>query len=171
MLMNKIANAKNILSLVVHRILLVFMVLFGLILSTLAASNIYTNISSKGWPTVPGVIVGTEVIKTNGRGQCHMWPKWTYVYTVDGRQYAGHNRTFRNEKCYLFREGAEDALASNPVGTYVSIIYDPKYPKTSAMEFSDGIDAIQWIFCFGGILLIFSGIDLLFFHGNFFRGK
>lgn len=113
---------------------------------------------SKTWPITAGIVIAAEIDMSAGRYSAHYQPHVTYVYTVNGESYAGHvpragGYSFGSETV------ADYLLAQYPVGSTVSVHYDPDEPSRAVLE--PGGDAGWRLFAGAGVVSGIIGVVLL----------
>lgn len=114
---------------------------------------------AKGWPTVPGRVVGgsihTRVISlSRGRGVTY-GVIVEYEYELAGWRYRGTRFSLSGPEYVSFEGRAKRRLARYPVGTPVTVSYDPAKPGEGVISLSaPAIFVFRFIFWF---MLIFAG--------------
>ena len=113
---------------------------------------------SATWPTADGVVVTAEVVERSSRGGDEFEPRIAYAYVVTGRPYTGHVVRSGGFE-YGNRARAEAKLAEYPVGSAVTVRYDPGDPGRAVLEPGGGGD--WWLFTGAGIASAVTGAFLL----------
>jgi len=107
---------------------------WGLWQGTIATQN---SLASTRWPSVSGVITTSQVAHHQSQDPNSIDTQYeadiTYEYTVDGRKLTGHTVGF-GDIASSDRRPAEAAVARYPVGTKVTVHYDPENPEIAALE-------------------------------------
>jgi hypothetical protein len=90
------------------------------------------------WPTTRGIILSSEVVAVPMAGRAMLTPALTYSYQVAGQ--ALESRGLRiGAPPYFSRPAKARALAAKyPVGSQVTVHYDPAAPTRTALDLSIG---------------------------------
>ena len=108
----------------------------GLILLLYISLNIYLGISSKKWPTVPGVIESIDIIEVknpnSSANRVFYHPHVQYTYEVNSKKYlsksidsriaGSRNKQSIEDIVSHFKEGAETTIYYNPYLYSVSFL-------------------------------------------------
>lgn len=113
--------------------------------------------ASQNWPSTAGQITDARVshstrTDSDGDTTTTYTPHVEYVYQVGGQEYRGKNITFGFTQGYGSPGKAQEALARYPVGSQVSVYYDPSQPGESVLERKAGGFTLSLII--GGIFLV-----------------
>ncbi len=125
--------------------LLVFIGLWGGLIGTfdyMAVRAIQRQSVSQAYPTAPGRVIGSRVSVFHGRRSVTYSPVVTYEYHVNGQTY--HSTQIRagmwggSDKA-----GAERAVRAHPVGSSVTVHYNPADPSDALLE--PGVRGGDWL--------------------------
>ncbi len=116
-----------------------FMLLLGVLLTlgglhflARAAANVLRARRSRSWPQVHGIVTGHELRRPLGNGQGIASPRVQYEYSCDGTLYRNDEIMFGGHAPYGSAL-AQAVLDRYPIGSAVSVIYDPQNPRRSAL--------------------------------------
>jgi hypothetical protein len=99
----------------------------------LAVRNLMKGIASRGWSQTTGTISRAFVlVETDPEGNKGFTPSIEFEYVVEGNRYKG-SRLRYGQVGSSNRERAERTIAGYPVGTSVSVFFDPRNPKDSVL--------------------------------------
>jgi len=95
--------------------------------------------ASQRWPATTGKITNAQVeysssIDTEGDSRDSYSPRVSYEYQALGQTYTGTKISFGFSKSYGSRRQAEDELARYPLGSQVTVYYDPSNPAEAVLE-------------------------------------
>lgn len=94
---------------------------------------VYSHIE-QGWSSTKGRIETIRVDSITLRGGTKWYPVWSYSYAVDGTQYnAGSTDLTAHYQVSVFNS-ANIAERQRPVGTEVTVFYDPNAPQHSVLD-------------------------------------
>lgn len=126
-------------------------VIAGVVLAYFAFGRVTDGLAQREWPTVPGVIVSSEVT-----GERSFVPRIEYTYQVGSETYTASS----DRQVPLFggkrktREVAEKVAAEYLPGMEVSVYYDPLDPSRSTIlaepRWNDFAQTGLGLFLFGG---------------------
>lgn len=113
----------------------------GVALALVALNRYFNGQEVKNWPRAQGVITQSEVYRHETRSSetnmtnVSFGLRCSYDYEVEGFPYTGHNICY-GENLWLHRDikRAQAEAAKYPVGAKVSVYYNPKNPKSAALE-------------------------------------
>jgi hypothetical protein len=105
---------------------LIFLIIFPFALYK-AWKNVQTARASTSWPTVPGIITGSETAKVMFRRQ----PRITYSYSVNGAPFTSQRVSFAGG--YKPKD-VDPVLNRYPVGGEVRVAHDPQNPAEATLE-------------------------------------
>ena len=128
---------------------------------------LHLRIQAKGkkaqaWPTTAGTVTGSAVMTIPVMGSPMLTPAVTYSYQVGGQ--AMESAALRLGEPPAFNKPAKaEALAARyPVGSQVTVHYDPAAPEMAALDLKVGEGYVPlMVYSFGGTLLalgIFSAV-------------
>lgn len=93
--------------------------------------------ASRSWPTVPGVVERSEVVRSTGGTGTNRSSGYrarvVYRYEFEGRIRSGDRLTI-GERIAKTRGHAESIAAQHPVGAAVAVHVDPTDPTASVLE-------------------------------------
>jgi hypothetical protein len=98
---------------------------------------------SLSWPATIGTVSestvkqGSSVLMSsdeNGESSPVYTAEVSYSYQVGGVEYTSKRVTFGGSKSYSKRESAEKEAALYPVGTQLTVYYNPKNPKEAVLD-------------------------------------
>jgi hypothetical protein len=118
-------------------------------------------VRSTGWPTATGKVLSSEVEHRFGKGP-HFTARVRYEYQADGQRLEGSEIHFAQRR-FRFESGAEQVISRYPVGSTVTVHYDPDEPETAVLETSQGDAYLSVLWGLGFLLVPF----LMYFQ--FFR--
>jgi hypothetical protein len=91
------------------------------------------------WPTVPGIVSGSRLLRRWGLGDgvwiAGLWyvPEVSYRYDVGERSFAA-KRVYLSETGFPKLRAAREVIARYPKGAGVLVHYDPSNPKRACLE-------------------------------------
>ena len=91
--------------------------------------------SAQSWPSTSGVVLSSSVqVRRSNRSRSE-YPVVVYQYEVNGKSYQGQ-RIKAGDKFMSIRISGETqaTVARYPVGSRVTVYYDPNNPSESALE-------------------------------------
>ncbi len=112
---------------------------------------------SKQWPSIEGEIVKSR----RGLGRNDPLPDIEFRYTVQGRTYA-KTQEFSADLT-PDEEFTDNFLKKYPVGTSVTVYYDPYDPEQATLE--KGFISGNWMVFALGVGVTLFGVLSLIFHG------
>ena len=83
--------------------------------------------ASVAWPSVPGVVAFSGMVRDTGGDSDSFTPVVTYSYTVNGQMLQSSRVRFSPVK-------SKKILALYPVGNRVQVFFDPQRPSTAVLE-------------------------------------
>ncbi|MHC5115056.1 MAG: DUF3592 domain-containing protein [Planctomycetota bacterium] len=90
---------------------------------------------SRSWPSVPGIVGCADVVAScSGTGTKIYEAKIEYDFEVGGESYRSHTVCVGGELNTSCRDRAETRCAKYPVGTPVTVYYDPAEPGVCCLE-------------------------------------
>ena len=104
---------------------------------------IYTAISSKSWPTVPGEIFDAQVERTSSRWLGRYQATVTFGYKVDGQSYTSTRLTHGDPERFSDSVKASMEARRYVPGTPVDVHYHPKDPKVAVLQ--TGSTGSNWL--------------------------
>jgi hypothetical protein len=119
--------------------IIVLKTIFGICLLIIAIFKTYLLISSSSWNRVMGEVIKSATIHDHRR---NLWPKISYKYEVNGKQYFG-NRINAGGVCniYGWNQGIHDLIDAYPVKSQIPVYYHPKWPILSCLK-KEGLPSI-----------------------------
>lgn len=92
--------------------------------------------ASAGWPTVQGTVTHSEVTRhtstSKGRTRTSYNARIEFDYEIDGVRHHGNRRTYRVTSSS--QSGAQEAVDRYPVGSTVTVSYDPDDRTRAVLE-------------------------------------
>ena len=125
----------------------------GIVVLISGLDDVVHAMRSATWPTTKGKVLTSEVEHTFGKGP-HFMPVVSFEFQAGGQRYESTTRHFGQHKLRL-ASSADDVIRSYPIGSEVTVHYDPDEPATAALETSrsDAYRAVLW--ALGWLLLPF----------------
>ena len=122
----------------------------------------YAN-TSKGWPSVPGIITKSEISIWRSDSKTHYQTDIAYAYSVDGKKYTSSKITVGDPPLDNNVAPAKRLQTKYPVNKEVTVYYDPELPDSSALEPGTKtgdylLAVIAAIFFFVGLIALFQGM-------------
>jgi hypothetical protein len=122
--------------------------------------------ASVDWPTVQGKVRSAEVLRETKRDTSSSTrresttyrPDIVYDYEVNGTPYSGNRVGVLHVGSSNPRK-AEDVVARYPVGSEVTVFYDPSDPQTAVLE--PGVSWFSYMPIVGGTVFVLAGILML----------
>jgi hypothetical protein len=116
------------------------------------------------WPSTEGIVRGTEVLETSGfgtKGGSVFQPVITYEYSVGGVSHTG--KRIKLVDISSSSRYAHRVVARYPVGTGVTVYYDPDSPQDAVLQRGNdgntlGVPAV-------GIFFVLVGAGICFGYG------
>ena len=130
---------------------------------------------ARNWPTVPGRIVSGSIAMRSislPRGRSYTYgANIGYEYEVGGRRYRSDRYSLSGQHQFSFEGRAKRLLAKFPVGTPVTVSYDPAKPEAGVISLSaPAIFVLRFVFWFVLALATWLiGAPLVFEPGIFGR--
>lgn len=140
----------------------------GLFALTWGIRGLHAAVTSKDWPTTEGTVVRSELEKhrkkggvasTQRKNRFSYRPQVHYEFMVDGQSYTGSRLTF-SDYSTSNEDQMQAVIAPYPVGTKVSVYYDPNKPSECTLETGFGWTPVA--ITGAGCLLSFIGGLALF---------
>jgi hypothetical protein len=100
----------------------------------------------KNWASTDGTIEAAYVHEAMGR-HINWETGWTYSYSVNGRKYEAKSTALSNAYfVHMFGSGsqAEGDEYTRPVGSTVSVYYDPLEPQRSVLDLATD-SSLEWL--------------------------
>lgn len=134
--------------------------LFGLLFAGLGLLLNGAGLESENWPTVEGTITVSRVRSYEDSDQNTMYEADVeYDYIAKDRRLTG-NRITAIAVANSSRRVIEDLIAPYPVGSAVTVYYDPDNPERSVLETGGG--EFSWVFvAFGGFFAALGAVIAL----------
>ncbi len=89
---------------------------------------------STNWPTTPGIVTESYVLRNNEEEGTFYIPRIHYRYRVNGKEYLGTRITTGQGSESLDREAAAKIVAQYPEGSRVTVYHHPRRPGYSVLE-------------------------------------
>lgn len=114
----------------------------GLFALTWGIQGVLASLASKDWPTAEGTVTQSELEKqrkkggaasTQRRNRFTYTPRVTYEFSVEGKSYTGTRLSF-SDYATSNEEQMQQVIAPYPVGTSVTVYYDPDKPTECALQ-------------------------------------
>jgi len=123
-----------------------FTVWFGLALRKMVSQ-------AKGWPTVSGTIVESDVetfwensdVDPPHQPTRHYQPAIRYQYEVDGKTYHGDRITIGTRMSSNILQSAKRRAAQYPVGKKVEVFYNPEKPAEAVLFPGSSTHVLPWL--------------------------
>ncbi len=117
---------------------------------------------SATWPTVEGRVVETQVHRCDDSEGPFFCPQVRYAYLVMGRTYTGEQISFSMPPEFTSHEGAKAFLDRYPVGSKVTVFYNPNDPAEAVLS-RDASGMVLYfilglIFLPGGLMMLAYGL-------------
>ncbi len=113
--------------------------IFGYVVFTETQRTV-RRIQSTQWPTTLGTVVASELNYSVSRGRPSSTPRYahlaevTYTYTVNGVTFQATDQYHLPNDSDANEQRARDYLARFPVGTEVSVAYQPANPALATID-------------------------------------
>ena len=114
---------------------LIFLVGFGIFFYRRYQQGNAARASAQSWPSTSGIVLTSSVqVRRSNRSRSE-YPVVVYQYGVNGKSYQGQ-RIKASDKFMSVRVfgEAQATVARYPVGSRVTVYYDPNNPSESALE-------------------------------------
>jgi hypothetical protein len=135
---------------------MIFMII-GLVLLFIYFRNLVKVRASQAWPTIQGIVIQSWVRKSSstdddGSVSYSYYPEVHYQYQVMGTEYQGNQIAF-GPKVGGNRSRAEKKIAKYPVGSSLTVYYQPDNPDIAVLERS-----LSNLLLVMGIIFFLAGI-------------
>jgi hypothetical protein len=98
--------------------------------------------AAKEWPSAEGTVASARVERSTSssgsgsrrRRRTTYTPKLSYTYAVEGRPYTSTRIAFGGTRSYSSSSAAEGFVNRHPVGSKVTVYYNPGDPAESTLE-------------------------------------
>ena len=136
----------------------------GLILLAVSAINLQKAQATKGWPSVSGKILRSQIVpveKIREKKQKLVLyrPEMAYSYSVGGKEYVAE--TIRTDlQSQSNPADLKRLLDTYPVGQTVAVFYNPANPAEAVLEPGDNPQTKSLLGC-GIVLAVVAGIMLV----------
>jgi len=156
-------------SLVCARLILAFVTAtIGILLLVYGAKGFLLERSQSSWPRTDGIVRSVRITSSDGKAGRLWCPEWRYEYAVDDRRYFSRRAAFGTFACKHQQSQAELQASTRPVGSPVSVIYEPGNPRNAALEVTQDGGAFHWFLVASGGAFLFLGLAML--HPASWRG-
>lgn len=116
--------------------------------------------ASVGWPSVEGRVINTYLEEyRDAEQEVSYTPRIIYEYRLDGQTYTSQQIAFGIEQSYGSQNRAGDVLDEFPVGSPVTVYYDPDNPGNAVLDRSTGRNTFFIIL--GGALTLWGTVSLV----------
>lgn len=114
----------------------------GLFALTWGIQGVLASLASKDWPTAEGTITQSELEKRRKKGgaasnqrrnRFTYTPRVTYEFIVEGQTYTGTRLSF-SDYATSNEDQMQQVLAPYPVGTQITVYYDPDKPTECSLQ-------------------------------------
>jgi len=107
------------------------------------------------WPTAAGTVLTSEVVPVQVMGNTMLTPAVTYSYEVGGQTLQSGGLRVGKPRYFNKPDKAAALAAQYPVGSQVTVHYDPATPANTALDLAigEGYGPLM-IYAFGGTLLV-----------------
>ncbi|MDX2161615.1 MAG: DUF3592 domain-containing protein [bacterium] len=124
--------------------------------------------ASAAWSSTTGRVIAASVVRSarTGNSGGAYYPSIMYQYQVNGQQYTGNRLHFGARMGTGFYQQVQARVNEFPVGSAVTVYYDPSNPADAVLERTTSGGALQLIMVmvlFGAALLVavqFGGLRL-----------
>ena len=129
----------------------VFLLFIFLLLawSAVGAVGFFNALVSKGWPTTVGKVVSSRVVSPSGKATKYI-ADISYTYTVDGIDYTSDN--YMATAARGDSQWAREIVGQHPVGSEVTVHYNPKKPAAAIAE--PGLQSDNYIMTFAPLFFV-----------------
>jgi len=144
--------------------------LIGVVVSGYGCRDTRSAKESLYWPETPGVVTASFVHEYTeiDDSEPAFTPRIGYLYTVDGKTYSNDLISFKINSMRIRSEKtkswAETVISDYPVGSAVTVYYNPVNPQISVLQKGAATD---WKIFFGSLFILIGVIGGLYF---IFRG-
>jgi len=134
---------------------------FGVLLGYSGAADWYAGVQSENWPTAPGTVLVSEVLRIPGHGRvAHGYRGHVeYRYRIGTRAYVGDRVSFGRE--WVLGDGSEDAhrVVTRFQGAQdVQVYYDPSDPDRAVLD--PGWTWSAMLRVAAGLIIVLVGVQL-----------
>jgi hypothetical protein len=125
-----------------------------------AVWSIGAGVKSRAWPRTSGTITVDDLERDRMLRFTTYRAEVAYRYTVEGKEYAA-NRVFFGDSVATSLSGpAARRIVKYPVGSKVTVFYDPARPSTAVLE--PGASWQNWLeLAFGLVFLVLGVLEVL----------
>ena len=89
---------------------------------------------SEGWPTTAGEVLSCDVRRTRSDDETRYTVELRYRYAVESITHEGFRMSFGGNTRYERRGSAEQRCAEYPVGSELTVYYQPEFPPNSTLK-------------------------------------
>lgn len=121
-------------------------------------------LATRIWPSAQGTVVASEVRSftqwKDGVQRTLYTPGITYRFTVNGREYTSDRYSLGAETGWSTSRFAEKKVGGHPVGSPVTVYYNPKAPAESVLDRRLAGGWLVWALAFGllALALVSAGL-------------
>lgn len=114
---------------------LIFLIGFGIFFYRRYQQGNAARASAQSWPSTSGAVLSSSVQVRRTNKSRSEYPVVVYQYEVNGQSYQGQ-RVKASDKFMSIRLAGETqaTVARYPIGSRVTVYYDPANPSESALE-------------------------------------
>jgi len=140
------------------------LILIGIWLLKRAFNQVRLVLQSKGWPSVPGTVISSTVIKKinkheNNEGRVSYYstyqPDIEFRYEVNSTSFTSYQRVIGDAPIFSDEKKANEIVTKYPVGKAISVSYPPQDPQSGVLE--PGNFGNLWRDVVGGIIVLGVG--------------
>ena len=126
--------------------------------------------ASQRWPSAPGTIVSSKLVEgSSSDGGRTVGAEVVYSYTVGGQEFRSDQRDIGGGGSGSLA-GENAIIARYPVGSNVTVFYNPANPKDAVLERTSGIAGLMFGLC--AMFVVFAcglfGCALLLVANNYY---
>jgi len=141
----------------------------GALFLVYGAKGVLLERAQDSWPRTNGIVRSVQITWSDGKSGRLWCPEWRYEYSVDDRRYFNRRAAFGTLACKHQRSEAESQASTRPIGSQVSVIYEPGNPRNAALEVTQDGGAFRWFLVASGGAFLLLGVAML--HPASWRGK
>ena len=152
------------------------LLIIGIILFFVSIFMIMAGAQSNSWAATDGIVTSTSIREKydSDDGDYTYYPEITYSFQVDGKTYTGDRWDPTGiQSGSSIRSSAQNKIDKYPVGSTVTVYYDPNNPNKNAL--TKGVNGIAIIMLVISIIMVVIGIVILAVLGKIlsflFKGR
>lgn len=131
-----------------NRKVIIFLTIFGLVITLAGILRFKRARESVYWPVAEGVIIKSCVGTRMHKGEVHHYADVKYSFKVNGEEYTSGEITYKH-----VNRSIDETLAKFPVGLKVKVYYNPDDPSIALLEPGASWETYQ-AFAIGILILI-----------------